>query len=236
MIKLVNRLGAQKVLPVTFSLTQIPLDIQVPYQPLYGRHGAVKTGKSTMQPRQFTLQGTIINRSKADTRQEVDSLLPFLMAAPLHLYRHHEDTRFLQVYPTGAPQEWLTWDTEVSLRVPMIALAPYWYGAEVEESLSAGTTAIEVAGTAATHPIITTIGSVITLAVRNLTNGDEIEITGASGAVEVDTLDYTVTVGAQPALGLANDEWILHGYRLLPGENQIQANTPITVRYRPRWW
>jgi len=52
--------------------------------------------------------------------------------------------------------------------------------------------------------------------------------------VEVDTLDYTVTVGAQPALGLANDEWILHGYRLLPGENQIQANTPITVRYRPR--
>jgi len=235
-IKLVNRLGAQKVLPVTFSLTQIPLDIQVPYQPLYGRHGAVQTGKATMSPRQFTIQGTIIHRSKANTRQELDALLSFLMQAPIEVYRHHEDTRFLRVYPTGAPQDWIDEGAELGLQLPMVALDPYWYGAEVEESLSAGTTAIEVAGTAATHPIITTIGSVITLAVRNLTNGDEIEITGASGAVEVDTLDYTVTVGAQPALGLANDEWILHGYRLLPGENQIQANTPITVRYRPRWW
>ena len=236
MIKLINRLGQVRILPVTFSVSRIPLEVQVPTQSLYGLDGAVKTGKSTIPPRQLILQGTVITDNKQDTRQEVDSLLPFLMAAPLHLYRHHEDTRFLQVYPTGAPQEWLTWDTEVNLRVPLLALDPYWYGAKVEESLPAGTTTLEVEGTALAHPVITTIGSVETLTVKSLTNGYEIKIVGAGGAVEVDTLDYTVTVGAQSAIDLANDEWLLYGFELLPGTNQIQTNTPITMTYRPRWW
>lgn len=235
MIKLINRRGAQKVLPVTFSLTQIPLDIQVPYQPLYGLDGAVKTGKSTMQPRQFTIQGTIIHRSKADTGQELDEFLPFLMESPIEVYRHHEDTRFLRAHPVGTPQDWLTGDTEVRLRVPMIALDPYWYGPEVTVQVS-GTQAVEVDGSAPAHPIITSIGSVASLIVANQTTGKEIAVTGAGAVIEVDTLDYVVNIGGQASLDKANDDWLLYGFELLPGANQITTNTPIMLTYSPRWW
>jgi len=236
-IKLVNRLGAQKVLPVTFSLTQIPLDIQVPYQPLYGRHGAVQTGKATMSPRQFAIQGTIIHRSKADTRQELDGLLPFLMEPPIEVYRHHEDTRHIRAYPLGGPQEWLTGDAEVRLRVPMIALDPYWYGPEVEVTVS-GTQTITVEGNAPTMPLITTTSSVSSLTVSNLLTGKGFAVSGATGVIEVDNDERnpSVVVGGVSRLDLISEPWLLNGFELLPGQNQITTNTPITLVYRPRWY
>lgn len=235
MIKLVNRLGAQKVLPVTFSLTQIPLDIQVPYQPLYGRHGAVQTGKATMSPRQFAIQGTIIHRSKANTRQELDALLPFLIESPLEVYRHHEDTRFLRAHPVGTPQDWLTGDAEVRLRVPMIALDPYWYGPEVEVTVS-GTQVITVDGTAPVCPLIKTASSVIGLMVVNVTTDQEILVEGETGVIEVDSYNYTVTVDDVSRLDLVNDDWLLAGFELVPGQNELMTTTPITLTYRPRWY
>ena len=234
MIKLVNRLGAQKVLPVTFSLTQIPLDIQVPYQPLYGRHGAVQTGKATMSPRQFAIQGTIIHRSKANTRQELDALLPFLIESPLEVYRHHEDTRFLRAHPVGTPQDWLTGDAEVRLRVPMIALDPYWYGQEVTVQVS-GTQAVEVEGTAPVHPLIRTTGSVSGLTVTNYTTNETLIVTG-SGVIEVDNNDFTCRINGGNRLDAVNAEWLLLGFSLVPGENQIETNRAIEMVYRSRWY
>ena len=234
MIKLVNRLGAQKVLPVTFSLTQIPLDIQVPYQPLYGRHGAVQTGKATMSPRQFAIQGTIIHRSKANTRQELDALLPFLMEPPIEVYRHHEDTRHIRAYPLGGPQEWLTGDAELRLRVPMIALDPYWYGPEVELTLS-GTQTITVAGNAPAIPFIRTTGSASGLTVSNQTTGRQVVVSGASGVIGVDNVNHVVTIDGAERLDLVNDEWVLYGFELMPGDNLISTSTQITMTYRPRW-
>ena len=235
MIKLVNRLGAQKVLPVTFSLTQIPLDIQVPYQPLYGRHGAVQTGKATMSPRQFTIQGTIIHRSKANTRQELDALLPFLMEPPIEVYRHHEDTRHIRAYPLGGPQEWLTGDAELRLRVPMIALDPYWYGPEVTVQVS-GTQTIVVDGTAPTYPIIKTAGSVSSLSISNELTGHALTVSGATGVIEINNEQYTVTVDGESRLDLVNDDWLLAGFELVPGQNELMTTTPITLTYRPRWY
>ena len=221
MIKLTNRLGAQKVLPVTFSLTQIPLDIQVPYQPLYGRHGAVKTGKSTMQPRQFTLQGTIVHRNKAETRQELDELLPFLMEHPIEVYRHHEDTRFLRAHPVGAPQDWLMGDAEVRLRVPLIALDPYWYGPEVTVQVS-GTQTVEVDGSAPVSPFVRTTGSVAGLTLINRTASNELIVSG-TGVIEVDNEDFTCRINGENRLDAVNPEWLILGFSLLPGENQIET-------------
>lgn len=234
MIKLVNRLGAQKVLPVTFSLTQIPLDIQVPYQPLYGRHGAVQTGKATMSPRQFAIQGTIIHRSKANTRQELDALLPFLIESPLEVYRHHEDTRFLRAHPVGTPQDWLTGDVEVRLRVPMIALDPYWYGPEVTVQVS-GTQTVDVDGSAPVAPLVRTLTSAEGLTLLNATTGDELIVTG-SGVIEVDNEDFTCRINGENRLDAVNPEWLILGFRLLPGENQIETNRAIEMVYRPRWY
>ena len=234
MIKLVNRLGAQKVLPVTFSLTQIPLDIQVPYQPLYGRHGAVQTGKATMSPRQFTIQGTIIHRSKANTRQELDALLPFLMEPPLEVYRHHEDTRFLRAHPVGTPQDWLTGDAEVRLRVPMIALDPYWYGPEVTVQVS-GTQTVDVDGSAPVGPLVRTTGSVAGLTLINNTNSNELIVSGP-GVIEVDNEGFTCRINGENRLDAVNPEWLILGFSLLPGSNQLETSAAIEIVYRPRWY
>ncbi len=237
MIKLVNRLGAQKVLPATIIFKRVPLAINVPSQSLYGWDGAVKTGKSTIQPRQFSLEGRIYYPDKARIRQELDELLPFLMQAPIEVYRHHEDTRCLTAYPLGAPQDWIDEGAELELQVPMIALDPYWYGPEVTVTVT-GTQTIEVEGSAPAFPVIRTVGSVSGLAVTNATTGQSIVVTGLSvaGVIEIDCANFTVTVGGAGALDHVNEGWFASGFELVPGANEITTTAPIEIVYRPRWY
>lgn len=234
MIKLINRQGAQMILPATIIFKRVPLAIDVPSQPLYGRDGAVKTGKSTIQPRQFSLEGRIYYPDRARIRQEMDELLPFLMQPPLEVYRHHEDTRCLTAYPLGAPQDWIDDGAELELQVPMIALDPYWYGPEATVQVS-GTQAVEVEGTAPVHPLIRTTGSVSGLVVTNHTTNETLIVSGA-GVIEVDNDDFTCRINGENRLDAVNPEWLILGFRLLPGENQIETNRAIEMVYRPRWY
>ena len=237
MIKLTNALGAEKILPLTMSFRRVPLEIDVPSQPLLGLDGDVVTGKSTLRPRQFTLEGGIYHRDKGRIERELDALLSFLMRSPVEVYRQHYHDRFLRAYPLGAPQDWLDGGAELQLRIPMIAHDPYWYGPEVEVTVS-GTQTITVDGTAPTYPLITTASSVSSLTVSNALTGKGFAVTGASGVVEVncDHREMTVKVNGINRIDLINEDWLLNSWELLPGENQITTNTPITVTYRPRWY
>jgi phage-related protein len=230
-VRLTNALGAEKILPLTMSFKRVPLDFDVPIQPLSGRDGAVKTGKTTLRERQFILEGGIYH----NTRQELDSILSFLMHPPIEVYRQHYHDRFLKAEPLGAPQDWANLDRELTLRIPMIAMDPYWYGQEVVEQIT-GTQTITVDGTAPTHPLIATTGPVSNLTVYNALTGKSVVVDGATGVVEVDNDQFAVTVSGTNRLDLVNENWLLHGWELLPGENQITTNTPITVTYRPRWY
>jgi len=236
-IKLTNALGAEKILPLTMSFRRVPLEIDVPSQPLLGLDGDVVTGKSTLRPRQFTLEGGIYHPNKEHIRQELDSILSFLMHPPIEVYRYHTHDRFLRAYALGAPQDWIDLGAELQLRIPMIAHDPYWYGPEVEVTVS-GTQTITVDGTAPTYPLITTVGSVSSLVVSNALTGQEFVVAGATGVIEVDCdkRNMSVTVGGINRVDLIDDDWVLHSWALLPGENQITTNTPITVTYRPRWY
>jgi phage-related protein len=234
-IKLTNALGAEKILPLTMSFRRVPLDIDVPSQPLYGRDGDVRTGKTTLRPRQFALEGRIYYPDKERIRREFDSLLSFLMKPPIEVYRQHHHDRFLRAYPLGAPQDWIDLGAELELRIPMIAHDPYWYGQEVEVTVS-GTQVIEVAGTAPSHPLITTADSVAKLTVANAITDKTFTVTGATGVIEVDNAEHTVMVDGDNRLDLITEDWLLTGFELLPGQNQITTNTPITVTYRPRWY
>lgn len=234
MIRLVNRYGAEKILPRTISIPQIPLDINVPSQSLYGLPGAVKTGQSTLGPRQFTIQGTIINRNKADTRQELDLLLPFLMEPPIEVYRHHEDTRHIRAYPLGGPQEWLTGDAELRLRVPMIALDPHWYGPQATVEVATAQV-VEVDGNAPVAPYMRTTSSAGGLTVTSATTGDKLIVTG-SGVIEVDNTEFTCLINGNNRLDAVNAEWLLTGFSLLPGANAITTSAPIEMIFRPRWY
>jgi len=235
MVRLTNALGAEKVLPRTMSFRRVPLDIEVPSQPLYGLDGDVRTGKTTLRPRQFVLEGSIYYPNKERIRQELDSILSFLMHPPVEVYRQHYHDRFLKAYPMGGLQDWLDAGAELQLRIPMVALDPYWYGQEVEMTVT-GTQTITVDGTAPTHPFIATTGPVSNLTVYNALTGKDIVVNGATGIVEVDNAQFTVSVSGTNRLDLINENWLLYGWELLPGDNVITTNTPITVTYRPRWY
>ncbi len=235
MIKLTNSIGAEKTLPLTMSFRRVPLEIDVPSQLLYGLDGDVVTGKPTLRPRQFTLEGGIYHSNKEHIRQELDGILSFLMQMPLKVYRQHYHDRYLLAYPQGAAQDWLDAGAELQLRIPMIAFDPYWYGPEVTANVS-GTQAITVDGNAPAIPFIQTTGSASSLTVTNQTTGKQIAVSGASGIIKVDSSDNRlVTIDGEERLDLANDEWVLWGFELLPGENQISTNRAIKITYRPRW-
>lgn len=237
MIKLTNALGAEKILPLTMFFKRVPLEIEVPSQPLFGLDGDVVTGKPTLRPRQFVLDGRIYYPDKDRIERELDSLLSLLMNPPIEVYRQHYHDRFLRAYPLGAPQDWIDDGAELGLQIPMIAPDPYWYGPEVTVNIS-GTQTITVEGTAPTYPLITTASSVSSLVVSNALTGKEFVVAGATGVIEVDCdkRNMSVTVGGINRVDLIDDDWVLHSWALLPGENQITTNTPITVAYRPRWY
>jgi len=236
-IRLTNALGAEKILPLTMFFKRVPFDIDVPSQPLFGLDGDVVTGKPTLRPRQFVLDGRIYYPDKDRIERELDSLLSLLMKPPIEVYRQHYHDRFLRAYPLGAPQDWIDDGAELGLQIPMIAHDPYWYGPEVTVNIS-GTQTITVDGTAPTYPLITTAGSVSSLVVSNALTGKKFVVAGATGVIEVDCdkRNMSVTVGGINRVDLIDDNWVLHSWALLPGENQITTNTPITVTYRPRWY
>jgi phage-related protein len=236
-IRLTNALGAEKILPLTMFFKRVPLEIEVPSQPLFGLDGDVVTGKPTLRPRQFVLDGRIYYPDKDRIERELDSLLSLLMNPPIEVYRQRYHDRFLRAYPLGAPQDWIDDGAELGLQIPMIAPDPYWYGPEVTVNIS-GTQTITVGGTAPTYPLITTASSVSSLVVSNALTGQEFVVTGATGVIKVDCdkRNMSVTVGGINRVDLIDDDWVLHSWALLPGANQITTNTPITVTYRPRWY
>ena len=235
MIRLTNALGAEKILPLTMFFKRVPLEIDVPTQPLYRLDGDVVTGKPTLRPRQFVLDGRIYYPDKDRIERELDSLLSLLMKPPIEVYRQHYHDRFLRAYPLGAPQDWIDGGAELALQIPMVAPDPYWYGPEVEVTVS-GTQVITVDGTAPACPLIKTASSVIGLMVVNVTTDQEILVEGETGVIEVDSYNYTVTVDDVSRLDLVNDDWLLAGFELVPGQNELMTTTPITLTYRPRWY
>jgi len=233
-IKLVNALGQEKTLPITMHWRRVPLEIEVPSQPLHGRDGEAVTGKPRRRPRAFTLDGSIYHPDKSQIEQEADALLAFLMQMPVKVYRQHHHDRYLMAYPQGAAQDWLDAGAELQLKIPMVALDPYWYGPEVELTLS-GTQTISVDGTDPSIPFIRTTGSASSLTVSNQTTGKQVVVSGASGVIRVDSVNHVVTIDGEERLDLVNDEWVLYGFELMPGDNLISTNTQITMTYRPRW-
>jgi len=233
-IKLINALGQEKTLPITMHWRRVPLEIEVPSQPLHGRDGEVVTGKPRRRPRAFTLEGSIYHPNKSQIEQNADALLAFLMQMPVKVYRQHYHDRYLLAYPQGAAQDWLDAGAELQLKIPMVALDPYWYGPEVELTLS-GTQTITVAGNAPAIPFIRTTGSASSLTVSNQTTGRQVVVSGASGVIGVDNVNHVVTIDGAERLDLVNDEWVLYGFELIPGDNLISTSAQITMTYRPRW-
>lgn len=235
MIKLINAKAEVKILPPTISIPRMSLDLDTPTQNLQGRDGSVQTGKTTIRSRQFALEGSLYHPNKSEIESELDSLLAFLMQSPLRCCRTKNSERYLTIIPQGTPQDWLDRGAEIRIRIPVEAHDPYWYGDEVELTLS-GTQTITVAGNAPTTPFVETTGNASNLTVVNATTGKQMVVTGVNGKIRVDGVNDKVTVDGVNQLDRINDEWLAYGFELLPGDNFISTNTEIKLTYRPRWF
>ncbi|MDI9414184.1 MAG: hypothetical protein QM401_11545 [Bacillota bacterium] len=232
MIKLINSEGEQRILPSTIFFKRVPFDLNVPFQHLPGRDGAIITGTPTIQPRLFTLEGRIYHQGdKEKVKREADSLLVFLMAVPIEV---HLGDRFLVSYPQGMPQQWIDEGIELELQIPMLAADPYFYGELVELTLE-GAEIIVVSGNARAIPFIKTENSAADFTMTNNRTNQEVRITGASGIIEIDNFNHRVKVEGVDRLDLANDEWLISGFSLLPGENLVSVNAKAKLSFRPRW-
>lgn len=247
MIKLVNKRGAEWRLPPTILFKRVPFTVHVPHQLLVGGDGAVRTGKVTVQPRQFVLEGRIYYPGDRERiRQELEGLLPFLMRPPIEVHHHG---RFLRAQPLGAPQDWIDEGAELGLQLPMVALDPYWYGAEVtatEENVTAWQ--VEVDGTAPTPPVVRIEVTVpgTDLLLTNSTNGRSLLVEGSylvGDVVTVYTATYEATVTrsgeTSPIVDALGDEFVLAGFELEPDTNELTYTGPaadVTLTYRPRWY
>src|SRR5690625_226507 len=243
MTMLVNRAGAEWRLPPTILFKRVPYAVHVPYLAVAGTDGAVRTGRDVVQPRQFALEGRIYYPGdKARIRRELEDLLQFLMQPPIEVHRHH---RFLLAHPLGAPQDWIDEGAELGLQLPMVALDPYWYGVEAtHEKAGATSCTIDVDGTAPADPLvtieITAPGSGLHLV--NTPTGQAIELDGdylAGDVVTIDTATYDARLNDEPIIDRLSDEYITHGFELVPGTNVIEYTGPeadVTIKYRPRWY
>lgn len=228
MIKLVNAKGETKILPLTMYAPRMSLDIDTPTQILQGRDGSVPTGKTTLRSRQFVIEGSLYHANKSEIESELDSLLAFLMHAPLEFYRNKFSERYLTITPLGAPQDWLDRGAEIRVRIPVEAHDPYWYGDEVELTAS-GTKEIMVDGTAPTPPLIIADNSF-----EVVNNEVVLSVQGAN--IVVDNRNKAVTVDGQSRLDLISNNWFVQDFRLHPGINTLTTTAPITIKYRPRWY
>lgn len=247
MIKLVNKVGAQWRLPPTVLFKRVPFTVIVPHQAIPGGDGAVKTGRATVQPRQFVLEGRIYYPGRKDRiRQELDGLLPFLMQPPIEVHHHG---RFLRAHPLGAPQDWIDEGAELGLQLPMVALDPYWYGAEVVVTeTDADEWAVEVDGSAGALPVIRIefAASGSDAIIRNDENGLYVHVVGPfseGDVVTIDTAAFTATIQngglESPIIDRLGDEFVAHGFELVPGSNALQYTGPtadVMITYRPRWY
>lgn len=237
MVKLINALGAEIVLPLTISFTNVPIEVSTPIHTFTNADGGVKVGRATIPPRRFSLEGSIYKAEDSTLENYFDDLVAFLLVTPIDVYRLHDSTKFLRAYTLGAPHEWANLGREISkLSIQMVALDPYWYGAEKTEPFTIGKKEIVVEGSVMTYPLIIT-ASTSDFKVENEATGQVVEVVnGISGVYRVDNVNHTVTVGEVNTLGSINDDWRLKSFCLIPGKNKINVTgAGVSIIYRPRW-
>lgn len=250
MIRLANKLGATLNLPSTISFRQVPLVMSVPTAPNAHGDGSVVVGRCRVEPRQFTLSGSIYYPDRQQIRDFADALLQFLQHPPIEVYKWAApDSRRLYAYPLGAAQDWMDAGAELVVNIPMVAPDPYWYGNETEYTEPAASQwSVDVDGTAPTYPVVTIRLTAAggPLVIRHMGTGRLIDIVGSyepGDVVRVDTATFRSVLQSEgietPIIDRLGDEFVAHGFALSPGANALQYTGPdagVTLSWRPRWY
>ena len=251
MIELTNALGAELTLQLTIGWDVVPLNKSVQVEKLT-RGGGVVAGFQALQPRSFTVWGSLYYGTAALNHAAYDEIKEFLQQTPIEVNRYSD--RNIIAYPTNIKMKGLDLDDELEVSIGFIAPDPYFYGEELiheELDLSDGTVfAVANDGTANAKPVIhidVTSGTFTDLTITG--NGFTIEIDGifeADDEILIDCKNFTVQAKEQygeyvSIITLVGDDFLVYGFELIPESNSVTITATgtytldATITYRNVW-
>ena len=237
---LTNRLGSTFELPLTMSWTKVNHSIQIESERLTG-DGSIFTG-SSIEPRSFTVDGSLYYKTKSANRTKIDELKHFLKYAPIEVNRG--DDKNIIAYPNTFDAEYLDDDVEVILSIGFTALDPYFYGA-----IQSFTSTLTAPDSIAIEPLSEAY-PVITLAITGTCtdptlscDGQTIVIAGeyTTGTIIVDCKRMRATYEGVGIIGAMNDAWLNSSFILTQDSTSVaftatgSYTVDVTIDFRPRW-
>jgi len=155
MIELTNALGAELTLQLTIGWDVVPLNKSVQVEKLT-RGGGVVAGFQALQPRSFTVWGSLYYGTAALNHAAYDEIKEFLQQTSIEVNRYSD--RNIIAYPTNIKMKGLDLDDELEVSIGFIAPDPLFYGESLvheELDLSDGTVfTVANDGTANAKPVI----------------------------------------------------------------------------------
>lgn len=249
-----NSFGDVRTVPLTMWWRKVPLSRTVPNTKIRGRDGAVPVGGNSLEPREFTLEGTLQapqDVPKDEARRllvrDFDDLLGFVSGGEIEITRSGWDDRVLKAQFTGGEPEWHRSYTEVTISWTFRADDPYWHSwrtAEdarelVNEQVFVVST---VGGNAPIHPLVRFRGRGSGTAnpnLFNMTTGEGLNFVGTipTGQVlEIDTARSHATLNGAGAVSKMAP--IPFFWTLKPGLNRLRYVGPpmgLYLNWRERW-
>lgn len=241
-----NARGSLYPLPRGLFITGFdrPRSLQV----VTGGNGSTIT-RNTRAPARGTIEGVLRGKNYAAAQSELDSLLAFLHHAPIRVRLHGETGKYLLVYPESVSDAGSDQGRLPTIRVPLIAPDSLWVGVAASDGPRniSDTTLFEVtnAGNAPTTVTLTLTGaSALRPKIENLTTGQSAELLLSVSTGNTWVLDgqaHGVTVNGAPANDAASNAYLVGGFSLAPGINEIRASRQsgafmLSMGWVERWY
>lgn len=251
MIYLTNSLGASLTLPLTMAWTKVSFEKNIAVAKLSGGGGVI-AGPEALQPRTFTLDGSLYYGDIDSNHTAYDQIKAFLCHTPIEVCRYSD--RNIIAYPTSFDMTGMDLDTELQVKIGFIAPDPLFYGSLLthnEESLSGTTTfTVENDGSYNTRPVIhlqITSGSISGLTIS--ANGFIIEIDEifeSDDEILIDCKNFTVQEkelygSYESIISLAGDDFLVYGFELIAEDNSVTIGgtgtytLDVVIEYRNVW-
>lgn len=257
-VKLKNSRGDELVLPLGMAMLNLPTSLRVPEVRLTEKHGSVKVGPETHDPRQFIVTGSIFYPMKMlarieDIRRTRDKILAICSYPPIEVYQKENDKRFLRTELVGYDQTWLLGRSELVMELEFRALDPFWREEEIYRARtltqSGETVALYIEGN--TREIfpeieITDTTDLSHVLIENLRTNQIIEIVlderlNTDQTIKIDADRYVITLDDHNILDRVGNDWFIKSFYFVEGTNKIRLtfdSPKITVkfRYQPKWY
>lgn len=239
-MKLSNKFGSEIELDYV-SLSNIPLSWNVPLARINNGPGGVITARNQLETRTIQLSGPIYDRDKSNIHSTLQTLLILLQSPPIQVYSDNfaRDDMFFNGYPENLPQNWID-KRELRINLNMVVPEPFLYGEKVEE---VDPSELENEGNYPVSPLIqvTFSDSGGLIQIENTTNDDIIEIEHDfenGDVLVIDNRNFVIKLNGDNILDDVNDDWLLNGYKLERGSNNVTYTGPpatVEYEYRPKW-